>query len=85
MHGSSIEFHPFEHKGQLFGLLFGRDKDDGFRIRWIRKQFADQIEFLRFVTDVSTLFNRFIGFGNSDIDFGRVMQNLFGQFPDFGR
>ena len=71
--------------GQLLDLLLGRGENDRLGLRRPGEHLADDPQLLALVTDISALFDRFVGLRNGDIDLGRIVQNLLGHLPDLGR
>ena len=85
MHRADVQLHLLQRARQLFGLQLRRRENNRFRPRRPGEQFADNSDFLVFVTYVSHLADRLVGFGYGDVHLGRIAQDLFGQLPDFRR
>ena len=79
------EFGPFELHGQLFDIMFfGAEYQDALEGKGAQEPF-DQVHFLGLIDDECLLNDLGRGFGDGDIDLGRVVKDLAGEVANLYR
>jgi len=85
VHFTNVQFHLLQGFGHFLHFQFGRSKDDDAFRRLLCKEATDDAQLLILVADIGCLHNLFRWFGNRQLHFGGIVQNVASQLLYLGR